>query len=318
MANASEQDWDNAAPGATDDISVGDDEIRYLRQSTHDRINKSHVHLAAGGVGGEPLEGSARVHTATVAPTLLVIGAKDKDGSAADVLISDDTTLAEGAIWAHTTTAVCQVYIAGAWVSMSYLPLAGGTVTGATTFSAASTALTVTNNALISGTITVTGATTLNGAGTGLTVTNNALVSGTLTVTGATTLNSLVTFNGAGGIHSSNGFKVSTGNQIIDDTSVLTNSVSSSQAGLRVFNNNAAQQGIYVETTDDGDGIRSLNNGNAASTPLILTSHASGRHLRFVTSAVNTSKTAGDFWMEGNTLHVYLDAEYTLDMTVVV
>jgi hypothetical protein len=45
-----------------------------------------------------------------------------------------------------------------------FLPLAGGTVVGGTTFSGAGTALAVTNNATIGGTLGVTGAATFSGA----------------------------------------------------------------------------------------------------------------------------------------------------------
>lgn len=76
------------------------------------------------------------------------------------------------------------------------------TFSDAVTFSAAGTALSVTNNATIGGTLAVTGNTTLtgtltvNGAGTGLTVANNTTLSGTLGVTGASTFTG-ETINGA-------------------------------------------------------------------------------------------------------------------------
>lgn len=50
--------------------------------------------------------------------------------------------------------------------STAYFPFTGGTVTGATTFSAASTALTVTNNTSLGGTLAVTGTSTLTGLAT--------------------------------------------------------------------------------------------------------------------------------------------------------
>ena len=97
------------------------------------------------------------------------------------------------------------------------LPLAGGTVTGATTFSAPGTALAVPNNATVGGTLgvtgassfsagltgtltggaslnlplaggTVTGATTFSAPGTALAVPSNATVGGTLYVSGMTTI----------------------------------------------------------------------------------------------------------------------------------
>ena len=71
------------------------------------------------------------------------------------------------------------------------------TAAGAVTITGAGTALSVTNNATISGTLTVgvlsLGSLTLTGAGTALTVNNNALISGTLTVTGLLTLTAGVT-----------------------------------------------------------------------------------------------------------------------------
>jgi hypothetical protein len=55
------------------------------------------------------------------------------------------------------------------------LPLAGGTVTGATTFSAAGTALTVTNNASIGGTLTATGGIAVPSMTTSMTTWLNSL-----------------------------------------------------------------------------------------------------------------------------------------------
>lgn len=79
------------------------------------------------------------------------------------------------------------------------------TISGAWTFSAAGTALTVTNNATISGTLTVStiaattisgavtasGAWTFSAAGTAIAVTNNVTIGGTLGVTGVTTVGTI-------------------------------------------------------------------------------------------------------------------------------
>jgi len=75
MANATADDWDITAPDTdADDASAGAKEIRLLREGVADRINKEHVTLAGSGAGGEHLEGSARIHTATSAPTTIVAG----------------------------------------------------------------------------------------------------------------------------------------------------------------------------------------------------------------------------------------------------
>jgi len=60
-------------------------------------------------------------------------------------------------------------------------------VSGAASFTAAGTALAVTNNATVGGTFGVAGLASFTGAGTGLAVTNNASVGGNLTVTGTLT-----------------------------------------------------------------------------------------------------------------------------------
>jgi hypothetical protein len=75
------------------------------------------------------------------------------------------------------------------------------TATGAVTLSGSGTALSITNNATVSGTLTVgtlsLGTLTLTGAGTALTVNNNALISGTLTVSSTATVGSTLSVVGA-------------------------------------------------------------------------------------------------------------------------
>jgi hypothetical protein len=129
MANTTADDWDINSPANEDNASSGDDEIRVLREGVEQRIKKEHVQPAGSNTGGEHLEGSARVHTATSAPTVIVVGGAN---------ISGNEALAEGIVWANTGNGyVLQVYASSAWRDVGYLPLAGGTTTGAITFGAA-------------------------------------------------------------------------------------------------------------------------------------------------------------------------------------
>ena len=127
--------------------------------------------------------------------------------------------------------------------------------TGALALTSSGTALSVTNNAIIGGTLGVTGTTNLaavsaNGAvtlsapGTALGVTNNATIGGTLGVTGATTLSSGLTINATGtALNIPNG-NVSAANTLTagalvagsgaSNAFVFANGVDTGQKGLRL------------------------------------------------------------------------------------
>ncbi len=134
---------------ATGQVTEGAMEIRDVRLAVELRGNKEHAHLETGtkveddlGVtgGGEHLEGSARIHTATSAPANIVVGAVDSEDAANDITITGHEALAEGLMWAKTNGAyVLQVYAASGWHDVEYLPLAGGTVAGTTEFSGQTT-----------------------------------------------------------------------------------------------------------------------------------------------------------------------------------
>ena len=175
MANTVEANWDEASPANADDISAGALEMRVLRAAVGIRNDKQHVAIEAASVGGEHLEGSARIHTATAAPTLQVIGAGD-----GDVTIASNKAIAEGAMWTDSNNAyVLEIYVAEAWHACGYLPLVGGTITGATTITAA---LTCSSNLIPTGVLDLSGA-TLNTTATftdTVTFSGSAVFSGTV------------------------------------------------------------------------------------------------------------------------------------------
>lgn len=103
MANTTDQSWDIASPLGSDPISDGDNEIRLLRASIADRMNKEHITLADGGVGGEHLAGSAMVYHQSADPTLQPDGATS--------LVSAD----KGRIFFDTDTNSLKVYSGSAW-----------------------------------------------------------------------------------------------------------------------------------------------------------------------------------------------------------
>jgi hypothetical protein len=124
MANASNADWDEAAPadnGATGKVTNGAAEVRYLRGGVADRINKEHVDCATSGAGGEHVEGSARVWCQAAAPTTL------PDGATA---ITGNEALAEGMVFVDTDDYTVQVYTGSAWHSLTYALYSGDTADG--------------------------------------------------------------------------------------------------------------------------------------------------------------------------------------------
>ena len=133
MPNTDKKSWDITAPvTATGYVGKAAEEIRLLRESVADRLNKQHVLIADAGVGGEHLEGSARIFVGADEPTNLVVGSDE------DVAIEGHTALAHGAVWADNDAGyVLKVYDDGddTWHSVSYLALAGGTLTGNLAFS---------------------------------------------------------------------------------------------------------------------------------------------------------------------------------------
>jgi hypothetical protein len=105
------------------------------------------------------------------------------------VVLADVSTVSTAAPGTNTTQIASTAFVTAA-VSTgvgAYLPLAGGTVTGPTTFNAAGTALTVTNNASIGGTLSA-GATTVNGT---LTTTGTSQIQ----LGNATSINNIIRIN---------------------------------------------------------------------------------------------------------------------------
>lgn len=110
MANSSADDWDEGSPAGSAAINAGDDEIRNLRAAVGDRFAKEHITPAASGVGGEHLEGSARVYYASSAPT------KKPDGT------TDLDTNDEGRVWIDSSTKRVYYYTGSAWTELRLTP----------------------------------------------------------------------------------------------------------------------------------------------------------------------------------------------------
>src|SRR6478736_3198014 len=111
MANSTENDWDEASPAASGVVSQGDDEIRVLRASVRNRLEKEHISPAGSNVGGEHLAGSAKAYSAAAAPTKRPDSTSDAPGTTLDAtdkgrLWFDETTL-QLKRWNGTTWVVC-------------------------------------------------------------------------------------------------------------------------------------------------------------------------------------------------------------------
>lgn len=103
MPNTDGTTWDVASPANSDNISAGALEVRSLRSATAIRMNKEHVTLATGSVGGEHLEGSARVFSGTSNPTKKIDGVTNLD--------ADDT----GRLFYNTTQKVLKEWDGSVW-----------------------------------------------------------------------------------------------------------------------------------------------------------------------------------------------------------
>jgi len=80
MANTSAADWDETSPAAGDNVSYGDDEIRYLRAAIADRLQKEHICPAGSTAGGEHLPGGCQVLEYQTAASLAALADRVKHG----------------------------------------------------------------------------------------------------------------------------------------------------------------------------------------------------------------------------------------------
>jgi hypothetical protein len=109
VANSTEDDWDEASPSASGVVSQGDDEIRVLRASTRNRLEKEHVKPAGSNVGGEHLAGSAKAYSAATAPTKRPDSTNDAPGTTLDA--TD-----KGRLWFDETLLRLKRWDGSAWV----------------------------------------------------------------------------------------------------------------------------------------------------------------------------------------------------------
>lgn len=103
MPNVDGTNWDEASPANTDDIAPGALEVRSLRVATKVRFAKEHVTPAASSVGGEHVQGSARLWSNTSDRTKKIDGTTNLD--------ADD--LGRGAI--RTDLKVLKYWDGSAW-----------------------------------------------------------------------------------------------------------------------------------------------------------------------------------------------------------
>lgn len=140
MANATAQDHDITHPvTATGKTNEGAQEIRLVRSSLADRLDKEHVTIAASGAGGQHKAGSAfafyNADPGTNITTTL-------DG----VTLSNDDN---GRLAVDLTAPTLQVYVHPSWTDFAYVPLSWTVATGAYmsgTVSGSGTGLDVTNS----------------------------------------------------------------------------------------------------------------------------------------------------------------------------
>ena len=256
------KDWDIALPaGATDYLANSCVELRDLRVGAEMRLNKMHSQTVDGTVasealgttgGGEHLEGSARIHTATSAPNVQAIGALDSGGNAANVAIDTNATtkaFAEGAIWSDTSSSyVLQVYAAEAWHDVGYL-------TSTVTVTGSATGVTMTNDGTgdcIDMILPVVKPPEIRPTGSGIVINNSSTGEGEQVV------------------------NASTGKGIdIDNTG--------GGSGIYIDNDNASSIGISIVGTADAGNAISITNtsGNAA---IVITNSGVGEALNVANS----------------------------------
>lgn len=115
--------WNTAFPTNSELFPDGPKEIRDLRLALQIRLNKEHVDMAAGSVGGEHEAGSAKVYSQLLAPV--------QRPDATTVLDVND----KGRLWYDETSGKLKRWDGAAWVSVavkseSYAKLSYSVVTG--------------------------------------------------------------------------------------------------------------------------------------------------------------------------------------------
>ena len=250
-------------------------ELRDLRVGAEMRLNKMHSQTVDGTVasealgttgGGEHLEGSARIHTATSAPNVQAIGALDSGGNAANVAIDTNATtkaFAEGAIWSDTSSSyVLQVYAAEAWHDVGYL-------TSTVTVTGSATGVTMTNDGTGDCIDMIN-----SGAGKGIDLTNSSTGHG-FDIANTSTGSGIVINNSSTG-EGEQVVNASTGKGIdIDNTG--------GGSGIYIDNDNASSIGISIVGTADAGNAISITNtsGNAA---IVITNSGVGEALNVANS----------------------------------
>jgi len=84
----------------------------------------------------------------------------------------------------------------------------------------------------------------------------------------------------------------------------------------RVFMRVKREEGEICNDTDWVE-LASADGAQVASKLTLSAGTATKPQMNLADGVEPTTPVAGDVWREGNALHIYLDAEYTLDMTAV-
>lgn len=106
MANTTENDWDESSPAITHARRAGAAEILSLRQGVRLRMEREHEDFDPAGLGGEHLQGSAKVYRQASAPTMRPDGVTSLD--------SDDA----GRVWVDSDDGVIKVWDGDSWESV--------------------------------------------------------------------------------------------------------------------------------------------------------------------------------------------------------
>jgi len=349
--NASEDDWYEDAPDhSTGEISYGDDEIRYLRMAVRSRLEKEHLTPAGSGAGGEHREGSAKIWTATSAPTTL------PDGSTS---ITGNEGIAEGMVWTDTgNDYVCQVYAGGAWHDLGYvkssLTLSSGngwTVTNNGTgdianLTNASTGdgIGLTNSSTGKG-INLTNSSTGNGiviansgGGDGININNtNADSQGIVITSGGASNNKGICIAHTGATGNPAGLVISVSDSGAAGTGI---SISASDASRGVLiSSTSTTEAVHIDHSgsDNAVGIKHsgigtcvlahatggshpvisvTSDGSASGPSLKLDNQVNAAHIRFTGDPSPASPQDGDFWFDGTDLKLRVGTTtYTISKT---
>ena len=329
--------WDITDPATSDDISAGAEDIREFKEQIELRLNKANVALANSSAGGEPLEGSARINTATSAPVNLVVGA-----SGGDVTISGNEALAEGAVWVDTDSGyTVQVYAASAWHDLGYVSTSGGSVI-TTAASASTEGLEVVGGATPTETLvrftgaastsqavqTVTTGSSSSGAGLSIATGTSSSGVGLAITSGTSSSGNLISvspsISGSRGIlatATNNAFGIDVQNSGTNHGVTCTSSSTGNCYDATMITSSANGFSAVMLGSSTGNGVNISSSSGATGVGINISMAASDEpHFKLdtCTTASIATPANGHFWFDGSNLLLRVGgADYTLDKTAV-